>query len=598
MRYETLLRVLDQIRHETSPTAHPRYFPDSTDIEKLNQARSRALIHLYLKVMFGLVDFVQRERTITDGGYDGGIDGYYIDTDTKTIHIIQSKFRTTERNFEAKEILLEELLAIDLNRILDGETSDEAGNAYNGKILQLQREVSSLPDVARYSNRVVVLANLKGVSPQKLQQLTGGFTAEVFDFEKTYLQLVFPVLTGTYFTASEIAIPIDLSTKNAGSKISYNVETRYGNCEITVLFVPTLEIAKLMYKYKNAILRYNPRSYLDQEGQSVNTAIRATILQTESNEFALFNNGITILSEETNINEKIGQKNKAQLQLKSPQIINGGQTSITLSRIYAEDPVSAEGKFAEKEVLLKVITLLDGNASSSKLHLIDEISNATNKQTPVINADKFANEVFHAQVQRSVFERYGLLYERKRGEFSDGIHDGYVRTADVIERNQFWRLYYTAQGKINIGFQKRLFQRNQFRDVNICDHGSFDRLFLAIHVFRSLMGERNQQTTVSKSLYGKVYAYIELFLHQGLIIDSHVIDTNLRILEQKWKSFMDEIRTKPGPGHRTSIDKATGETATQFVETRYYRNRTFEEDLASYFGRFRNGPTSALESCK
>ena len=584
MRYETLLRVLDQIRNETFPQTNPRYHPDKMDIEKVNQARARAFIHLYLKVMFGITAFQQRERTITDGAYDGGIDGYYIDTDAKTIHIIQSKFRTTERNFEAKEILLEELLAMDVNRILEGETSDEAGNAYNGKIYQFQREVSSLPDIGRFSYRVVILANLKGVSPTKLRQLTGGFAAEVFDFEKAYLQLVFPVLTGTYFTASDIAIPIDLSNKSSGSKISYNVTTRYGNCEITVLFVPTLEIAKLMHKYKNAILKYNPRSYLDLEGQSVNTAIRSTIIQTTSNEFALFNNGITMLSEETNINEKIGQKNKAQLHVKNPQIINGGQTSFTLSRIYAENPEAAEPQFADKEVLLKVITLLDANASTSKLHLIDEISNATNKQTPVINADRFANEAFHIEVQRSVFDRYGLLYERKRGEFSDGIRDGYVRAPDVVERNHFWRLFYTANGKINLGFQKKLFQRNEFPDVHLEEHEKFDRLFLAIHVYRRLKRELSFHARVEKDLYGKVYAYIQLYLHEGLTTDQEVIDANLSALEEKWSSFMNVQRSRPGPGRLAFIDKATGEARALFSDEKYYRGHTFEKDLVGYFG--------------
>jgi len=124
--------------------------------------------------MFGLTDFTERERTITDGAQDAGIDGYYIDTDSKTIHIVQAKFRTTRANFESKEITLEELLAMDVTRVLEGESLDESGIEYNGKIKQLQREVSSLPDVARYSYRVAILANLKGIAASRIKQLTGG----------------------------------------------------------------------------------------------------------------------------------------------------------------------------------------------------------------------------------------------------------------------------------------------------------------------------------------------------------------------------------------------------------------------------------------
>lgn len=582
MKFQTFLRILDCIRGEAPEPMAKRYRPDPKDLERVNQARARAFIHLYLKVMFGLTEFMDRERTITDGSADGGIDGYYIDTETRTIYLLQSKFRTTEENFESKEISTEEILAMDISRILDGESADEGGREYNGKIKQLQRDVASLPDVARYSYRIALLANLTGIAAAKIRQLTGGYPAEIFDFEKTYRQLVFPVLTGTYFTASDITIPVDLSNKSAGSKISYNVHTKYGDCEITVLFVPTLEIGRIMDKYRNTILRYNPRSYLDLDGQSVNDAIRGTILKSATNEFALFNNGITMLSEETNINEKIGQKNKAQLRIKNPQIINGGQTSFTLSRIYRDNLQNAESIFQEKEVLLKIITLINAESPSSTLHLIDEISNATNKQTPVINADKFANETLHINLQHRIFERHGLLYERKRGEFSDGVRDGYVEQKSVIERNHFWRLLYSANGKINRGFQKRLFQRNEFADILPATDQSLDRLSLAIKVFERLRRGIKPNARIEKDIYGKVYAYIELFGSEEPATDGPTIDANLAKLQQWWDVFLEVHSRKPGPGYRTYLDKETGQLRTRFSAQRYFRSHAFEKDLTVY----------------
>lgn len=583
MKFETFVRILDSICAEAPDSMAKRYRPDAQDTEKVNQARARAFIHLYFKVMFGITDFLERERTITDGTADGGIDGYFIDTEAKTIHLIQSKFRTTQRNFENKEISIEEILAMDINRILEGETADESGQDYSGKIKQLQREVSSLPDVARYSYRVAILANLSGVVAAKIRQLTGGYPAEIFDFEKTYTRLVFPVLTGTYFAASDIVIPVDLSNKNAGSKISYNVSTKYGDCEITVLFVPTLEIARVMDKYRNTILQYNPRSYLDLAGQSVNAAIRDTILNSKTNEFALFNNGITMLSEETNINEKIGQKNKAQLRVKNPQIINGGQTSFTLSRIYRDNPAAAEDVFRDKEVLLKIITLMGAAPTGSTLHLIDEISNATNKQTPVINADKFANESVHVELQHTVFERYGLLYERKRGEFSDGVQDGYVDQKAIIERNHFWRLFYAANGKINRGFQKKLFQKNDFSDILPATDESLNRLFLAVNVFEYLRRGMKPYDRVEKDLYGKVFAYVELFGGDGVQADMNTIETNMAKLSDSWSQFLNAQASKRGPWQRAVVDPATGQARQRFSAQRYFNGHTFEKDLVAHF---------------
>lgn len=582
MRFETLLRVLDKICVEAPSEQASRYRPEDSDLERINQARSRAFIHLYLKVMFGIYNFAERERTITDAAYDGGIDGYHIDTETKIVYLIQSKFRMHAKNFEGKEIALEELLAMDINRVLDGETDDEAGNKYNGKIKQLQRELSQLPDVARYSYRVTILANLTGVTQTKLRQLTGGYAAEVFDYEKTYRSLLFPVITGTYFTASDIVIPIDLSNKNAGSKISYHVKTKYSNCEITLLFVPTIEVARMMSKYRNAILKYNPRSYLDLEGQSVNSSIRSTIIESQTNEFALYNNGITMLSEETNINEKIGQKNKAQLRIRNPQVINGGQTSFTLSRILEERPDEAENIFGDKEVLLKIITLIDNDSQEAKLELIDSISNATNKQTPVINADRFANEAFHISIQQKVFERHGLLYERKRGEFSAGVADGYIDPSLIIERNHYWRMYYSANGATTKGSQRKLFQKNLFPGVELENDDNFDRALLGIRVFQKIREGSRRDAPMDRDIYFKVFMYTELYFKPKTLEWLDEVDERWPTFRLTWSEFVESQKKKHGPKKRAYIDKETGEARIKLTEADNFFRPEFRADLVKF----------------
>lgn len=106
-KYSMLLSILDRIRDEAASTQRANaYLPNPQDADRVNQARSRAFVHLYLKVSFGLLDFTQREHFITDGTADGGIDGYYIENDSKMIYLIQSKFRTTEKNFIAKQLSL------------------------------------------------------------------------------------------------------------------------------------------------------------------------------------------------------------------------------------------------------------------------------------------------------------------------------------------------------------------------------------------------------------------------------------------------------------------------------------------------------------
>jgi len=189
-KYNILVGVLDQLRKE-APSQNRRYYPSDVNPEGLNDARSRAFIHLFLKVKFGLLEFQERESYITDDTQDGGIDAYYIDDDMKRIYFIQSKFRTTEANFQSKEIALSELLQMDADRISNGEETDERGNPYSNKIKRFIQKIREIQDIGRWKYEIIILANLgRSVTNAHLRKLTGGFGVEVFNHERAYLDFV------------------------------------------------------------------------------------------------------------------------------------------------------------------------------------------------------------------------------------------------------------------------------------------------------------------------------------------------------------------------------------------------------------------------
>lgn len=190
-KYDDLVNILDKLRYE-APKENRRYYPDQTETEKVNQARSRAYIHLFLKVKFGMTDFEQREEFITDGPSDGGIDGYYIDKESKTVYLIQSKFRTTDNNFRNKEIAMEELLAMDVDRIMHGEDKDENDNTYNGKVQDLIRHINEISDMPNWTTKIILMANVKLNVKSRLRTLTGGFDAEVFNYDSLYRTCIPP----------------------------------------------------------------------------------------------------------------------------------------------------------------------------------------------------------------------------------------------------------------------------------------------------------------------------------------------------------------------------------------------------------------------
>lgn len=253
------------------------------------------------------------------------------------------------------------------------------------------------------------------------------------------------MLSGTLFKAKGLGKTLDLSNKSTGSKIGYTVLAEGIECEITVFYVPTLEIGRLLSEYKNSILTFNPRSYLEFDGEKVNKAIRDSILEKPGNDFALLNNGLTVICDESGVNDRSGRKGKAQLFLLNPQIINGGQTAYTLSRLYDSlEENERERVFEGKEVLVKAIAVpvveMDSGSEAKRTLLIESISAATNSQTVVTIADRASGDPLSLHLQECLFQRYGVLYERKRGEFAEGLRDRYIWPEDVVARTQFARV--------------------------------------------------------------------------------------------------------------------------------------------------------------
>lgn len=324
---------------------------------------------------------------------------------------------------------------------------------------------------------------------------------------------------------------------------------------------------------------------MDLEGRKVNNAITETIVNKDTNEFALFNNGITMLSDETLINEKIGQKNKAQLVVKNPQIINGGQTSYTLSRIYQSHKDSdVEHVFQNKEVLLKIITLLDRNDEDSKVELIEEISTATNQQTPVINADRFANESIHLKIQQVLFDRYSLLYERKRGEFADGLLSGYISEKQIIERNLFFRMYYSANGNVDLGRQKKLFLKQNFTEKTLKNINKLDNAYFGYLCFKKLYKAKHPNQAVDKITYAKVYAMTILYKPKQFEDYQPIIDQHIENLEKKWKGFI-ESASSNSRFNTKYFDKKTGveKVKNTFNSLKYFESADFKTDLDEYY---------------
>lgn len=182
--------------------------------------------------------------------------------------------------------------------------------------------------------------------------------------------------------------------------------------------IPGHALADIYDYFGSQLLEGNVRSFLSTK-VSVNKKIRETILRVP-NMFFAYNNGVSATA--MNLVIENSEDCKFITYAKDFQIINGGQTTASLSNARHKDKANLEDVFVQMK-----ITEIDADADKSG-ELIRNISRSSNSQNKVSDADFFSTHPFHIrmeQISRRLFApaiggtQYDTrwFYERARGQY-------------------------------------------------------------------------------------------------------------------------------------------------------------------------------------
>lgn len=183
--------------------------------------------------------------------------------------------------------------------------------------------------------------------------------------------------------------------------------------------IPGSVLADIYDRYGSKLLEGNVRSFLSTK-VAVNKKIRATILNTPQMFFA-FNNGISATAMDVEITNT--DHGKFITFARDFQIINGGQTTASISNARYKDKANLAGIYVQMK-----LTAIDESTSEEADELIRNISRSSNSQNKVSDADFFASHPFHRrmeQISRVMFApatdgaQYETkwFYERARGQY-------------------------------------------------------------------------------------------------------------------------------------------------------------------------------------
>lgn len=203
--------------------------------------------------------------------------------------------------------------------------------------------------------------------------------------------------------------------------------------------IPGEILAGIYDKYGPRLLERNVRSFLQARG-NVNKGIRKTIIE-EPHRFFAYNNGVSATADAIEFDEENGYSIS---KIRNLQIVNGGQTTASLYYTTRKDKADLQGIFVQAKISVIPEEHLE--------HIVPLISRFANSQNKVNDADFYANDPFHVEIEglsRTVWapavdgtnRQSKWFYERARGQYLDAK----AREGTPARKRQFDAMFPTRQ---------------------------------------------------------------------------------------------------------------------------------------------------------
>ena len=328
--------------------------------------------------------------------------------------------------------------------------------------------------------------------------------------------------------------------------------------------IPGNTLADLYDKYGSTLLESNVRSFLSAKGK-VNKDIRKTIIEADGETKSMFfsyNNGISATATSVELETINGVKNI--ISIKNLQIVNGGQTTASLSNTRFKDKADLSGIFVQ----MKLTVIPDHEQAQV---LIPKISRGSNSQNKVTDADFFSNHDFNIRMQQISRRLYapavnGLQYEthwffeRSRGQYdecqsklSDSDKKKFqmqnpknqrITKTDFAKYQNAWNEYPYF---VNLGAQKNFSKfANFIVDKWDSDDSIFNDTYFINTVVIAILYNCIDSTVANQSWYEKGYkanivVYTLSFFHHLIKHNFSGSELNMRLIWNKQR-VPDEIQ--------------------------------------------------------
>lgn len=359
-----------------------------------DRLRSLAFVYLCVETMLDL-DVDEAFDCLTDGGGDFGVDALHITEEMDGefgVTLFQGKYKKNlegNSNFEQNSI---EAMVNAIRHIFD--PSADLGAINDRLRVKVEQARSLIRDGLIPRVRAIACNNGLKWNADAQQSIDRA----VFGDQVTWEHVNHDVLIGILQSIKPVDETLRLTGKAMVEDMNYS--------RVCVGRMPVAEVAALMKNHGEKLLERNIRRYLGLHGNRVNEGIRATLSSNTPENFYFFNNGITLVCDKFTYNAL--QQGDFQIKVKNLQIVNGGQSCMTILKTAEELEKNGQTLPAQASVLIRLYEL-----SSDNDDVVLQITHATNSQNPVDLKDLRANDARQQQLEQSI-QNLGYSYRRKR----------------------------------------------------------------------------------------------------------------------------------------------------------------------------------------
>lgn len=364
------------------------------NLTEATRLKSLAFVYLCVKTMLDL-DAEAAFDCLTDGGGDFGVDAMHVTEEIDgefVVTLFQGKYKAKlegNSNFEENGVLA---LINAIRHIFD--PAAELGTINDRLRVKVEAARSLIRDGLIPSVRAIACNNgLKwNASAEQAIERTG------FGDQVTWEHVNHDVLIGILQRMK----PVDDTLRFQGRAIVEDMNFS----RVCIGRIPVTELANLMKIHGEKLLERNIRRYLGLHGNRVNEGIRSTLESPNPANFYFFNNGLTLVCNDFSYNAL--QSGDYQVRVENLQIVNGGQTCMTIFKTIEAMKEAGKALPLDASVLVRLYKLPKDNED-----LVLQITHATNSQNPVDLKDLRSNDEVQQRLENSV-QALGYNYRRKR----------------------------------------------------------------------------------------------------------------------------------------------------------------------------------------